>query len=80
MLHFVHCAHLLVATRNVYVTVHQCKRKYSVVEKPAKTQISNRLASHLVSVPNSRSGGHEFGTRCTDKKWKDSWSQVFLQW
>jgi hypothetical protein len=30
------------------------------VEKPAETQISIRLASHLVRDPNSRSGGHEF--------------------
>ncbi len=32
----------------------------STVEKPAETQTSIRLASHLVMVPNSRSGGHEF--------------------
>jgi hypothetical protein len=30
------------------------------VEKPAKTQISIRLASHLVRASNSRSGGHEY--------------------
>jgi hypothetical protein len=30
------------------------------VEKPAETQTSIRLASHLVRVPNSRSGGHEY--------------------
>jgi hypothetical protein len=29
-------------------------------EKPAKTQTSIRLASHLVKAPNSRFGGHEF--------------------
>jgi hypothetical protein len=29
------------------------------VEKPAKTQTSIRLASHLVRAPNSRSGGCE---------------------
>jgi hypothetical protein len=30
------------------------------VEKPAETQSSIWLASHLARVPNSRSGGHEF--------------------
>ncbi len=30
------------------------------VEKPAKTQTSIRLVSHLVRAPNSRSGGYEF--------------------
>ncbi len=28
--------------------------------KPAETQTSIRLASHLVRAPNSKSGGHEF--------------------
>ncbi len=32
----------------------------STVEKPAETQTSIQLASHLVRVPNSWSGGHEF--------------------
>jgi len=31
-----------------------------VVEKPAETQTSIRLASHLVRGPNFRSGGREF--------------------
>jgi hypothetical protein len=33
---------------------------WAVVEKPAETQASIRLASHLVRVPNSLSGGREF--------------------
>ncbi len=32
----------------------------STVEKPAETQTSIQLASHLVGAPNSRPGGHEF--------------------
>jgi hypothetical protein len=32
---------------------------FEVVEKPAETQTSIRLASHLVGAPNSRSGGRE---------------------
>jgi hypothetical protein len=32
----------------------------TTVEKPAETQTSIRLASHLVRAPNSWSGGHEF--------------------
>ncbi len=32
----------------------------STVDKPAETESSIRLASHLVKAPNSRSGGHEF--------------------
>jgi hypothetical protein len=35
-------------------------KKYKTVEKPAKTQTSIQLASHLVKAPTSRSGGHEF--------------------
>ena len=34
--------------------------KLDLVEKPAETQISIRLASHLVKALNSRSGGREF--------------------
>jgi hypothetical protein len=34
--------------------------RMSTVEKPAETQTSIQLASHLVRAPNSRSGGHEF--------------------
>jgi hypothetical protein len=34
--------------------------KYPLVEKPAETQTSIRLASHFVRVPNSRSRGREF--------------------
>ncbi len=32
----------------------------STVDKSAETQTNIRLASHLVRMPNSRSGGHEF--------------------
>jgi hypothetical protein len=57
---------------------------HGVVENPAETQTSIRLASQLVRAPNSRSLGREFeshaaGTRCNDKKWKDPLGQVFLQ-
>ncbi len=47
------------------------------VEKPAETQTSIRLASHLVRVPDSRSGGHELKSPlrrqlgALTKKWKD---------
>jgi hypothetical protein len=34
--------------------------KLDLVEKPAETQTSIRLASHLVRAPNSRSEGREF--------------------
>ncbi len=34
----------------------------STIEKPAETQTSIRLASHIVREPNSRCGGHEFKT------------------
>jgi hypothetical protein len=34
--------------------------KLDLVEKPAKTQTSIRLGSHLVRAPNARSEGHEF--------------------
>jgi hypothetical protein len=54
------------------------------VKKPAETQTSNRLASYLVRVPNSRSGRHEFESPVLQKldlltkKWKDPSGQVFL--
>jgi hypothetical protein len=35
------------------------KKKEVIVEKPAETQTSIRLASLLVRAPNSKSGGHE---------------------
>ncbi len=39
---------------------YQSSTKGSTVEKPAETQTSILLASHLVAAPNSRSGGHEY--------------------
>jgi hypothetical protein len=47
----------------------------STVEKPAETQTSIWLASHLVRVCNSRSEVHEFEYPMR----KDPWHQVFLQ-
>jgi hypothetical protein len=41
--------------------------KLDLVEKPAETQISIRLASHLVRAPNSRSGGHGSNPLCGGK-------------
>jgi hypothetical protein len=39
---------------------HMKDQKDRVVEEPAETQTSIRIASHLVRAPNSRSGGREF--------------------
>jgi hypothetical protein len=53
------------------------------VEKPAETQTSIRLASHLVRAPNSRSGGRKFESLIRRElgaglKVKYPWGQVFL--
>ncbi len=53
----------------------------SIVEKPAETQTSIRLACRR--APNCRSGGHEFEFPIWWNSvhwltWKDSWGQVFL--
>ncbi len=63
---------------------YQCGTGGSTVEKPAETQTSIWLASHLVRAPNSISEGHEFESPmrleldALTKKWKDPWGQVFL--
>jgi hypothetical protein len=51
----------------IYYSLMKCEEKlrsspFNIhpVEKPAETQTSNQLASHLVKAPNSRSGGGEF--------------------
>jgi hypothetical protein len=36
------------------------EKNCNFVEKPAEIQSSIQLACHLVRLPNSRSGGHEF--------------------
>jgi hypothetical protein len=55
------------------------------VEKPAKTQTSIRLASHLVRAPNSWSGWHEFESFAFKElgaltKVEEPLGQVFQQW
>ncbi len=53
-------------------------------EKPAETQTSIRLASHLVRAPNSLSGGREFEslvwtwTRHSDNI-EDLWDTIFYK-
>jgi hypothetical protein len=52
------------------------------VEKPAETQSSIRLASHLATAHNSRSGGREFESpmwRELGALTEDPWGQIFLQ-
>ncbi len=55
----------------------------STLEKPAETQTSIRLASHLVRAPNSSSGGGELESPmrrvlgALTKMWKDPWVRSF---
>ncbi len=59
-------AHLPDATADDTSLLNQAHVQYlhgtggSTVEKPADTQTSIQLASHLLRVPNSGSRGHEF--------------------
>jgi hypothetical protein len=66
--------------------------KLDLVEKPAETQTSIRLASHLLYLERlthelgARSEGHEFESSMRQeigaltKSGKTIWGQVFLQW